>query len=379
MSVWAVLVAAGNSTRMGQKTNKVLASLAGEPALPRCVRVFSGEVDGIVAVVRDVDLPVIESYSLDVRIAVGGRTRQQSVLNGLRALPEDAEIVLVHDAARPFVTPETIRRCIASVRQHGSGVAGVPVKDTIKQVSPDGDILGSPPRETLWSAQTPQAFAPRALYEALCALEQKGVTVTDDAAAMAMAGHTVRMVQGDYTNIKLTTPEDMMMAQTLSGGMPQIRVGHGYDVHRLVEGRPLILCGITVPYEKGLLGHSDADVALHALTDALLGAAALGDIGRHFPDTDPQYKGASSAALLTKVAALLGASGFAVGNVDVTIAAQQPKLASYLPEMKRMVAQLLAISTDAVNIKATTTEGLGFEGEGKGISAHAVALLCTSR
>lgn len=368
-------MAAGSGARMGMGVNKVLMDLGGASPLERCARTFAPEVDGMLAVARPEDLEAIDALGLAIRAVPGGRTRQQSVLEGLRALPEGVEVVLVHDAARPFVDVETIRRCIASVRAHGSGVASVPVKDTIKRTSLDGAVLDTPPRETLYAAQTPQAFRPAQLRAAIEALQARGETATDDAGAMELAGHTVRLVEGSYANIKLTTPEDIAMAEHLIGARQEIRVGHGYDVHRLVEGRKLILCGVEVPYEKGLLGHSDADVALHALMDALLGSAAMGDIGTHFPDTDAAYKGISSLTLLARVRELLGAQGFRPQSVDITIVAQQPKLRPYIKEMVARVAHGLGIAEDHVNVKATTTEGLGFEGEGLGISAHAVAVL----
>lgn len=374
MSAWALIMAAGSGTRMGLAGNKVLARLCGEPVLCRTVRAFEGLADGIVVVARAGEIEAVRALGLDAHIVAGGDTRQRSVLEGLRALPQDADIVLVHDGARPFVDADTIRRCIQSAQGFGSGVASVPVKDTIKLVDSENVVRETPNRAFLRAAQTPQAFCAAALRQAIEALEARGETATDDAGAMEAAGIPVRMVQGDYRNIKLTTPEDMDMAERmLQGGYP--RVGHGYDVHRLVENRRLILCGIEVPYEKGLLGHSDADVALHALMDAMLGAAGMGDIGRHFPDTDMRYKDVSSMDLLREVVMLLAEKGYAVRNADITIAAQRPKLAPYIPGMVQAVADTLGIPAGQVNVKATTTEGLGFEGEGLGMSAQAVVLI----
>lgn len=375
MSVWALLMAAGSGTRMGLKENKVFAAIGSVPILQRSVRAFEGEVDGVLVVARAEDMDAVHALVPDVPVVEGGATRQASVLCGLRALPQAADIVLVHDAARPFVDRETIRRCIEGVRRHGSGVAAVPVKDTIKQVRTDGSILGTPPRETLWIAQTPQAFHPAALRQALETLTARGDAVTDDASAMELTGQRVWLVEGTYANIKMTTPEDLAVAEGLLGGLRPMRIGHGYDVHRLAQGRRLVLCGVEIPFDQGLLGHSDADVALHALTDALLGAAAMGDIGRHFPDSDPALEGADSAALLGRVRAMLSAQGFLPGNVDITIIAQRPKLAPYIEAMRASVAAVLDMPLRNVNVKATTSEGLGFEGEGRGISAHAVATL----
>ncbi len=375
MSAWALIMAAGSGTRMGMATNKALLPLAGRTLLERSARAFAGLTDGAVIVAAERDLDAIRAMGLDAKIAVGGDTRQRSVLNGLRALPEDAGIVLVHDAARPFVTEEIIRRCIDSAAEYGSGVACVPIKDTVKRVGPAGTVR-TIPRDALRAAQTPQAFRVAALKRAIEALEARGETATDDASALEAAGETVRLVEGSYDNLKLTTPEDMALAEWLldrrsDGGAP--RVGYGFDAHRLAEGRPLVLLGVDIPFEKGLLGHSDADVACHALMDALLGAAALGDIGLHFPDSDPAYKGISSMRLLERVVALLRARGLAAWNADVTIVAERPKLRPYMAAMAQGVADALGIPMDRVNVKATTTEGMGFEGEGRGMSAHAVA------
>ncbi|MDR0929168.1 MAG: 2-C-methyl-D-erythritol 4-phosphate cytidylyltransferase [Oscillospiraceae bacterium] len=378
--IWALVMAAGTGSRMGLGHNKALAELSGVPIVCRSVAAFEGLVDGVLVVTGAADLAAMRALLPGVPVAEGGATRQQSVLCGLRALPETAEWVLVHDAARPLVPAEVIRRCIDSTRAHGSGVASVPVKDTIKQADANGLVRATLDRQTLRAAQTPQGFSRSALQRALETMEARGLTCTDDAAAMEAMGAPVHWVEGDERNIKLTTPADMALAKVLLGekGGNAVRMGHGMDAHRLTEGRALVLCGVNIPYEKGLLGHSDADVAVHALMDALLGAAALGDIGRHFPDTDPAYRGISSIALLEKVVALIRRQGYAPCNVDVTIVAQRPKLAPYMPEMIARVAAALGLPEDCVSIKATTTEGMGFEGEGLGMSAHAVATIMGS-
>ena len=373
MSVFALILAAGSGERMGLGMNKVLAPLGGVPVLVRSVRAFDGQVDGRVIVARPTELETVRALLPGETVVPGGDTRQRSVLAGLMALPEDAEVVLVHDGARPFVSPRIIARCIESVYEWGSGVASVPVTDTIKRVDGQGAAIETPMRASLRAAQTPQGFKAVTLRAAIEALEARGETATDDAAAMEAVGHIVFLTEGDEKNIKLTTQEDLRMAESWLEAKKTLRMGHGYDVHRLTEGRSLILCGVTVPYEKGLLGHSDADVALHALMDALLGAAALGDIGRHFPDSDPQYKGISSVTLLERVVAALQARNLSVCNVDVTIVAQRPKLAPYIEEMVKRTAHALGVPPESVNVKATTTEGLGFAGEGLGIEAHAVA------
>ncbi len=375
MSVFALVVAAGSGERMGLGRNKALLALGGRSVLSRSVQAFDGLVDAVIVVAAERDLERVREAAPGALVVVGGATRQQSVLRGLEQVGSRADIVLVHDAARPFVSREVILRCVESVRRNGSGVACLPVKDTTKRVNHDNTVLDTLPRDTLRAMQTPQAFKAGALRRAIEALEAQGLTATDDAGAMEAAGEAVYLVDGDERNIKLTTREDLRMAEFLLGGdagAPS-RVGYGFDAHRLAEGRALVLCGVTIPFEKGLLGHSDADVALHALMDALLGAAALGDIGAHFPSDDPQYKGISSLELLLRVAALLKERCYAVRNVDITIVAERPKIKPYVPDMIAKVSEALGIPSDAVSVKATTTEGMGFEGEGKGMSAHAVA------
>lgn len=234
---------------------------------------------------------------------------------------------------------------------------------------PVGRVLDTPDRGTLYAVQTPQCFR-RALYtQALAAVTgEKARLVTDDCSLFELAGLPVRLTEGDYANYKITTKEDLQKEKTM-------RIGHGYDVHRLVEDRKLIMGGVEIPYEKGLLGHSDADVLLHAVMDAVLGAAALGDIGQHFPDNDPAYKGADSLALTREVARIIAEHGYKVGNIDATILCQRPKLAPHIPAMRRNIADAFGLPVDAVSVKATTEEHLGFTGEGLGIAAHAVALI----
>lgn len=242
--------------------------------------------------------------------------------------------------------------------------------------------MDTPDRDMLRAVQTPQTFDALLIRQAHARFRDSARRATDDAMLAEWMGHAVHLTDGDAENIKLTTPEDMLLCEQVllrrgeaNKEARSVRIGHGYDVHRLVEDRKLILCGVEIPHTMGLLGHSDADVALHALTDALLGAAAMGDIGRHFPDTDPQYKGADSGMLLDYVMGWIHEKGYAVVNVDVTIICQRPKLKDYIETMRENVARHLQTDVDCVNIKATTTEKLGFEGEGLGISAHAVACI----
>ena len=389
----AVIVAAGRGTRMGLERNKVLYPVLGEPVIVRTVRAFhdSGLFDGgIVVVASPCDMDdmraMLTAGGVPVRAIVeGGRDRQESVSRGVAACDPGADIIAIHDGARPLVTRGVILATIESARAHGTGIAAVPLKDTVKRVDASGLVVDTPQRDLLRAVQTPQTFRASLIREAHIRFANGGANgqrATDDAMLAEWMGASVHLTEGDAENIKLTTPEDMLLAEQvfrkrlgISREDSVMRIGHGYDVHRLVEGRKLILCGVEVPYTLGLLGHSDADVALHALTDALLGAAALGDIGRHFPDTDPQYKGADSGVLLDHVMELIRAKGYAVSNADVTIICQRPKLKDYIETMRGNVARHLGVDVDDVNVKATTTEKLGFEGEGLGISAHAVACI----
>ena len=378
MSVWAVVVAGGRGARAGLGRNKVFFAWKGRSVLSRCLDALerSGALDGAVLVLGAEDFEQYDALCaregaspLVKRVVAGGDCRRRSVRSGLAALPEEVEIVAVHDAARPFVSPEAVRETVQSARKWGSGVISTPVTDTIKRVGPDGAVE-TLDRSQLRAVQTPQTFDCAKLKAAHERAEAEGFDATDDAALFEHYYGSVRLVTapGAEANIKLTNPADF---EKLS--RPAMRIGSGYDAHRLAEGRKLILCGVDVPHTRGLDGHSDADVAVHALMDALLGALGEGDIGRHFPDSDPAYKGISSMLLLDHVMKIVREHGCGVANVDVTIVAQKPKLAAYIPAMRENLAR--ALGTDAVNVKATTTERMGFEGEELGISAQAVALL----
>ena len=383
MSAWAVIVAAGRGSRSGLSRNKVFFKIEGRSVLSRCLDAFaaSGQVDGIVLVISKgdqgelIDLMGQEGACPLVKaVVVGGATRRDSVYNGLKALPEDADVVAVHDAARPFVTKDIIAATLESARRYGSGVISTPVVDTIKQIMPDGSVT-TPERSTLRAVQTPQSFDVKKLLAAHARALAEELPVTDDAMLFEHYYGDLRLVtvEGAEGNRKLTTKEDFDALNR--DHAPVMRVGQGYDAHRLKEGRKLILCGVEVPHDRGLDGHSDADVAVHALMDALLGALALGDIGKHFPDSDPAYKGISSMKLLEHVMGLLRQKGWRVGNADVTIVAQKPKLAAYIPQMRENLAGAMGVGLDYVNVKATTTERMGFEGEEIGISSQAVCML----
>ena len=378
----AVLVAAGSSTRMG--FDKLSFDLGGETVLERSVRAFDEcpEVDELVIVTgasSENAQRAAARCKKPVRLVKGGSTRAESARSGVAAA--HGRLVAVHDAARPFVSQSVIADTIAAAARCGAAAPAVPVKDTIKQAKggngktvPEGCMVeNTPDRSTLYVVQTPQCFDRAAYLAALDELDEASARlVTDDCSLFELTGRPVELVQGDYANIKITTREDL--PRTENGGK-KMRIGHGYDVHRLVEGRKLILGGVEVPYEKGLLGHSDADVLAHAVMDAVLGAAALGDIGQLFPDSDAAYAGADSIALLERVTALLREHGWQVGNVDATVVAQTPKLAPYIPEMRRRLAEAMGLDVDCVSVKATTEERLGFTGSGEGMAAHAVALI----
>ena len=370
-SVTAIIVAAGASRRMGfDKLSYRLpdgrtvletscALFAAHPAVDELVLVAGGNRPQCEAIAAACPKPCT--------VVQGGATRADSVRSGLAAAK--GQLVAIHDAARPFTSAEIITAALQAAAECGAAAPAVPVKDTIKIADQDGKVVATPDRAMLYAVQTPQCFD-RALY--LQALEtvsgEKASLVTDDCSLFELAGLPVTLTAGDYANLKITTKEDLQKEKTM-------RIGHGYDVHRLVEDRKLILGGVEVPYEKGLLGHSDADVLLHAVMDAVLGAAALGDIGQHFPDTDPAYKGADSLALTREVAKIIAAHGYKVGNIDATILCQRPKLAPHIPAMRQNIADAFGLPLDAVSVKATTEEHLGFTGEGLGIAAHAVALI----
>lgn len=369
--VTAVVTAAGSGRRMGTPLPKQFLKIGGKTVLEKAVEPFeaSEHVDEIIVVGSSEFLELCtglcRQFSKFSRAVAGGKERQDSVRNALN-LVEDG-YVLIHDGARPYVDMETIMRVLEAAAGTGAAVAAVPVKDTVRQTR-GGDNTDSItlPRDRLYSVQTPQGFDVALIREAYAAAEAEGFLGTDDGGLAERAGHPVTIVEGSYRNIKITTQEDLPM---------ETRIGTGFDVHRLTEGRKLILCGIEIPFEKGLLGHSDADVAVHALMDAMLGAAAMGDIGRHFPDTDDAYKGISSMILLQKVRELIEQEGFRLGNADITIMAQRPKLSPYIEKMRTNIAAVLGMDVGSINVKATTTEKLGFVGRQEGIAAEAVCTI----
>ena len=386
--VSVIIAAAGQGTRIGGPVPKQFMMIGGEPILIKTLKVFSSmpEVDHIFIVTNEeytehcADL--VREYGIGKveRIVRGGSERQDSVFNALGAVEETCPqtgYVLIHDGARPFVTHRTVIGVIEKTVQSGAAVACVPMKDSLRQVGSCGlyakkntDASGmsrSVDRSEYFAVQTPQGFRFEYIKEAYEKAFSEGFYGTDDAVLAERAGYPVSIAEGDYGNIKITTREDLPM---------EYRTGTGFDVHAFAEGRDLVLGGVKIPYEKGLAGHSDADVLTHALMDALLGAAALGDIGKHFPDTDEQYRGISSMVLLQKVGELLEKNSYSVVNADVTVMAQAPRISTYTEAMRENIAAVLKLDKSRINIKGTTTERLGFVGRKEGIAAEAVCSIC---
>lgn len=373
--VFAIIGAGGRGTRMGADLPKQFLKLGQKTILEKSCEAF-GKVEAVdqILVVTNEEyiketeeiLRGVEGASKITAIVPGGKERQDSIYEGLKALdgPENDSIVLIHDGARPFASQDIIQRVMAAAFESQCAVCAVRSKDTVRQVDEKGSH--NLKRETLYNVQTPQGFTYELIREAYEKAFEEGFYGTDDGGLVERLGRDVKVVEGSYENIKITTKEDMPMTT---------RVGTGFDVHQLVEGRKLILGGVDIPYEKGLLGHSDADVLIHAFMDALLGAAALGDIGKHFPDTDDRYKGISSVELLKHVTKLLDEQGYKLVNGDITLIAQKPKIAGYIPKMRENIASAMGVDISMINIKGTTTEKLGFAGRGEGIACEAVCML----
>ncbi len=423
MHVTAIIAAGGRGQRFGSARPKQLLEIGGRPILQRSVDAFESHPEVaavIVALPRalaDDPPPYLRQRGDAVRIVVGGDRRQDSVANAFRAIDPRTEIVVIHDAARPFADADLITRTIAAAAEAGAALAAVAARDTVKRATPPNGVsdasradvvsgsgqmdvvsgfsrTGTPAgsrtvaetlaRDTIYLAQTPQAFRRDVLRRALEAAAQNRVDATDEATLVEMLGLPVQLVDGDASNIKITTPDDLVLGEAIAArrdgpprGLPARtgRAGIGYDLHRLVAGRPLILGGVSIPSPFGALGHSDADVVCHAVTDAILGAAALGDIGRHFPDTDPRWKDADSIELLRQVVGLVAAQGLMVGNVDVTVVLERPKIAEHVEAMRASVAEAIGIDAARVSIKGKTNEGVDAVGRGEAVAAHAIALL----
>ncbi|ALJ37297.1 bifunctional 2-C-methyl-D-erythritol 4-phosphate cytidylyltransferase/2-C-methyl-D-erythritol 2,4-cyclodiphosphate synthase [Azospirillum brasilense] len=375
----ALIVAAGSGQRFGAEQPKQYLDLAGQPVLRRTVEAFRRhpKVSAVRVVInpafRDLYDAAVAGLDLPEPVA-GGASRQDSVRNGLEALADSAPgLVLIHDAARPLIDSDTINAVIAALDTHPAALAAVPVADTLKR-GDDGLVAGTVDRSGLWRAQTPQGFRFPAILAAH--RDAAGLELTDDAAVAERAGLPVALVPAREENFKVTTPDDLTRAtRALDSALSDIRTGSGFDVHRFAEGDHVTLCGVRVPHTQRLDGHSDADVGLHALTDAILGALCAGDIGSHFPPSDPQWRGADSALFLKHAAELVTARGGRIAHVDVTIICERPKVGPHREAMTARVADILGMPVDRVSVKATTTERLGFTGRGEGIAAQAMATI----
>jgi 2-C-methyl-D-erythritol 4-phosphate cytidylyltransferase/2-C-methyl-D-erythritol 2,4-cyclodiphosphate synthase len=374
--VVALVVAAGRGRRFGGDVPKQYQDLAGRPVLRHTLAALAvnPQIDAVRAVIHpdDADLYNEAAAGLDLLEAVyGGDTRQDSVRLGLESLaPLAPDLVLIHDGARPFVDVGTVSRVVAALDKHPAAIPAVAVADTLKR-GDNGVVAGTVERAGLWRAQTPQGFRYGDVLSAHLAVA--GEELTDDAAVAERAGLAVALVQGSEDNFKITTAADLERARRAFAGPGETRVGTGYDVHRFAPGTGVWLCGVKIPHDFALEGHSDADVALHAATDAVLGAIAAADIGRHFPPTDPKWKGASSDRFLAHAGSLVSALGGRIVHLDITVICERPKVGPHRAAMQARVAEILGLRQDRVSIKATTTEGLGFTGRREGIAAQAAA------
>lgn len=380
--------AAGRGLRFGSSENKIWADIAGETVLYRTLTCLQEhpEIDVIVLAGSSADIvrlrEVSKEFSKIHAVVQGGATRAESVLQAIIALPSDCDTILVHDAARPFPSKTLISRIIASVREFGSGIPALAVSDTIKRCDLNNRIQETVPREGLYRVQTPQGVRRSDVLMAYKQLGETVSTMTDEAAILENAGFPVYIVEGDADNIKVTMPTDLeylehKLSLTEIGKMkfPNIRTGFGYDVHQFAEGRELWLGGVKIPHTRGLLGHSDADVLLHAVCDALLGAAALGDIGVLFPDTDEKHKDRASIEFIREVQSRLAEAGWQISNIDIALLAEEPRVMPYRSEICKVIADGLQIDQDQVNLKATTAEKMGFVGRKEGIACWAVATI----
>lgn len=384
MATAAIIVAAGRSSRAGGPVPKQYAQLAGRPVLAHTVEAFSRhrDVDQVQVVIHTGDDQAYEDAcgGADILPPVpGGETRQQSVLAGLQALEaHHPDRVLIHDAARPFVDSDTIARVLAALDEHDGAIPALAIADTIKKAD-DHKITGTIDRSALWTAQTPQGFHFDAILSAHRKIrDEDRRDLTDDAAVAECCGLDVVVVQGNAGNRKLTTAADIEDAQFTmklehAAKLGDIRVGHGFDVHAFEAGDHVILCGVKMPHDAALKGHSDADVGLHALTDAIFGALGDGDIGQHFPPSDPKWRGAASDIFLRAAGDHVAKRSGLIANVDVTLVCEAPKIGPHTAAMRGCIADILAIDVDRVSVKATTSEQLGFTGRREGIAAYASA------
>ena len=376
MRVAAIILAAGKGERAGAAQPKQFIDLGGgRTMLEMSVAAFLPQVqEVVVAVAAEHRDRVAAGHGPGVRVVEGGARRQDSMARAFAQVSQEVDVVLVHDAARPYVSERLIAATIEAAATHGAAIVALPVRDTVKRTVLAGGqrtIRETLPRDDIYLAQTPQGFRRDVLAQAVAAAEH--LDVTDEAMLMERIGIPVHIVTGDPQNLKITTAEELMTARATTSS-----VGTGYDLHRLVPGRPLILAGVRIPFELGLQGHSDADIVCHAVIDAILGAAALGDIGRMFPDTEPAWKDADSIELLRKATAAVHAADWLITNVDVTIIAQRPKLLPYIDHMRTNLAAALSLTTAVVSVKGKTNEGVDAIGRSEAMACHAVALLSSA-
>lgn len=372
MQTAVIIVAAGRGSRMGGEVPKQWQMLQGRPVIAHTLAAFAGM--RVLLVIHPEDRARAEV--LGVPLVEGGATRDASVLAGLQALEGlGIEAVLIHDGARPMVSPALIKRLVAALKAHEGAAPALPVTDALWR-GQDGRVAGTVDRAGLWRAQTPQAFR---FAPILAAHRAHPGGALDDVEVARAAGLDVAIVEGEETNLKLTYPGDFDRAEAiLKGQAMEVRLGNGYDVHAFCEGDHVWLCGVKVPHTKGLLGHSDADVGMHALTDAIYGALAEGDIGRHFPPSDPQWKGAASHIFLRHAIGLATERGYRLGNCDVTLVCERPKIGPHAIDMQSELARIMGVDVGRVSVKATTSERLGFTGREEGIAAIATATLVTA-
>lgn len=386
MRITAIIAAAGEGRRLASGVPKQFMEIGGVSLLQRSLNAFCRvpRITDIIVVTRagavDDVSHAIATGGRTTTVVAGGATRQESVAAAFDRVAPGAAYVMVHDAARPFVTPGLIERTLDAAIESGAAIAALPARDTVKQAaSADGRpfVARTIPRGEVYLAQTPQAFR-RDILAAAVQLGRQGAMATDESALAELAGSRIRLVDGDALNFKVTTESDLALSRAVAGeggATGQMRAGTGYDLHRLVDGRPLLLGGVLIPSDRGALGHSDADVVCHVVTDAVLGAAGAGDIGRHYPDTDPAWKDASSIALLRESVRLVRARGFDVINVDVSVVLERPRIAPFIDRIREGLAGALDIAVDRVSVKGKTNEGVDAVGRGEAVAAHAVALL----
>ena len=388
MRVSAIIAAGGRGERLAGRVAKQLRMIGDRTMLERSIEPFntSDRIDEIVVVlppdVMSSPPPGLAAFGTPLRLVSGGGRRQDSVAAGFDAVIPTADIVVVHDAARPFCSVELIAETVDAAFESGAAIAALRTHDTVKEGRVEDGIgrrfvSATLERDRIFLAQTPQAFRLDVLREAV-ALGRGGVEATDEAVLAERAGHRIRLVEGEPRNIKMTTDADLSFARDMAAAAtarPAARVGLGIDLHRLVDGRRLVLGGVHIPGDRGLQGHSDADAVCHAVTDAVLGAASAGDIGTHFPDDDDRWRDTSSVDLLRQATTIVRDRGFEVCNVDVVVVAEWPKIRGYVDQMKQQLADALRVNSDQISVKGKTSEGLGAVGRGEAIAVHAIASL----